>query len=69
MGLVLEIDKADPDLPNALLESFGNGEFAVPYRDQPVRCHPNQEPLLVVITTNEECELPAAFVGGSIGGS
>jgi MoxR-like ATPase len=60
--LIDEVDKADPDLPNGLLESFGNGQFAVPYRDEAVRCHRDHEPPLVVVTTNEERELPAAFV-------
>lgn len=64
MGTVLlidEIDKADPDLPNGLLEALGDGEFAVPYREMPVTAV-GREPPLVVITTNEERELPAAFV-------
>lgn len=60
--LIDEIDKADSDLPNGLLESLGNGEFHVPYLDQPVRCRPELPPPLVVITTNEERELPPAFV-------
>jgi MoxR-like ATPase len=60
--LIDEIDKADPDLPNGLLESLGNGEFHVPYLDAPVKCQPDLPPPLVVITTNEERELPAAFV-------
>lgn len=60
--LIDEIDKADPDLPNGLLESLGNGQFQVPYIDEPVRCSRAHGPPLVVITTNEERELPAAFV-------
>jgi MoxR-like ATPase len=60
--LIDEIDKADSDLPNGLLESLGNGEFHVPYLDQPVKCRPELPPPLVVITTNEERELPPAFV-------
>lgn len=59
--LIDEIDKADSDLPNGLLESLGNGEFHVPYLDEPVKCRPEPAPL-VVITTNEERELPPAFV-------
>jgi MoxR-like ATPase len=59
--LVDEIDKADADLPNGLLESLGNGEFHVPYLSDPVRSRGAATPL-VVITTNEERELPAAFV-------
>jgi MoxR-like ATPase len=60
--LIDEIDKADPDLPNGLLESLGNGEFAVPYVNDQVRCSRNNQPPLIIITTNEERELPAAFV-------
>jgi hypothetical protein len=29
--LIDEIDKADTDLPNSLLETLGNGDFKVPY--------------------------------------
>ena len=36
--------------------------FHVPYLDRPVKCQPDLPPPLVVITTNEERELPAAFV-------
>jgi MoxR-like ATPase len=64
-GVVLlldEIDKADPDVPNGLLESLGNREFSVPYFEKPVCCSHAAEPPLVVITTNEERELPAAFL-------
>jgi MoxR-like ATPase len=60
--LIDEIDKADPDLPNGLLESLGNGSFHVPYLNEPVICAAEQQPPLVVITTNEERELPAAFL-------
>ena len=60
--LIDEIDKADADLPNGLLETLGNGAFSVPYRQQPVGLGANVEPPLVVITTNEERELPSAFL-------
>ena len=67
--LIDEIDKAEPDLPNGLLETLGHYQFTVPYishLDQtstinnPVTADPSR--LLVVITTNEERELPTAFV-------
>ena len=94
-GVVLlldEIDKADPDLPNGLLETLGNLEFTVPYLNQlnvhsssGDSNHDSKKPmpsteknlagltcdglmqakpqkLLIVITTNEERELPSAFV-------
>lgn len=59
--LIDEIDKADPDLPNALLEGLANQGFAVPGRDRPVTCTPASRPL-ILLTTNEERELPAAFL-------
>ena len=71
-GIVLlldEIDKAEPDLPNGLLETLGQYQFTVPYLNQhhmqaniknPIEADPAR--LLVVITTNEERELPTAFV-------
>jgi MoxR-like ATPase len=59
--LIDEVDKAEADLPNGLLETLGNGAFTVPYRDLPVH-HSVGPPPLVVITTNEERELPGAFV-------
>ncbi len=58
--LIDEIDKADSDLPNGLLEAFGNGRFRPPAMDRPV--FKNDRPLLVVITTNEERALPDAFL-------
>jgi len=62
-GVVLlldEIDKAEPDLPNGLLETLGDYQFTVPYVNQTIKAEP--EKLLVIITTNEERELPTAFV-------
>ncbi|WP_295442171.1 hypothetical protein [uncultured Thiodictyon sp.] len=49
--LIDEIDKAEPDLPNGLLEVLGNGAFTVPYLDASVR-HQVGPPPLVVITAN-----------------
>jgi MoxR-like ATPase len=60
--LIDEIDKADTDLPNGLLETLGNGDFTVPYLGTSVRQSDECPPPLVVITTNEERELPAAFL-------
>lgn len=60
--LIDEIDKADSDLPNSLLETFGNGDFAVPYLGQSVCRSAATAAPLVIITTNEERELPAAFL-------
>lgn len=60
--LLDEIDKADADLPNSLLEILGNGAFPVPWLEQPVGLRPDQPHPLVVITTNGERDLPAAFL-------
>lgn len=60
--LIDEIDKADTDLPNGLLETLGNGDFSLPYLGQTVRQAADCPPPLVIITTNEERELPAAFL-------
>ncbi len=59
--LIDEIDKADADLPNALLEVLGNRSFKADPLDRVHKVPPERMPL-VVITTNEERELPAAFV-------
>lgn len=64
-GVVLlldEIDKADADVPNGLLECLGSGSFHPPYVEKPVVQKKETEPLLTIITTNEESELPLAFV-------
>lgn len=62
-GMVLlidEIDKAEPDLPNGLLEALANGAFEVPLLGKTVE--QSDTPPLIVITTNDERELPAAFL-------
>lgn len=59
--LVDEIDKADADVPNALLDVLANRSFTVPYLNQVVRAAPSRHPL-VLFTTNEDRELPPAFV-------
>jgi MoxR-like ATPase len=58
--LIDEIDKADTDVPNGLLEALGSGEFTPLGSKKPVKV--TGEPPLVVITTNEERVLPNAFV-------
>lgn len=60
--LIDEIDKADADLPNGLLETLGNGAFPVDYVSKIVGLSGKALPPLVIITTNEERELPAAFL-------
>lgn len=69
-GIVLlidEIDKADANLPNSLLETLDMGSFRIPWINRTVGCRlagENRESLrpLVVITTNEDRQLPPAFV-------
>lgn len=63
-GLVLlldEIDKGDPSVPNGLLAVLGDGWFDVP-GDKEIRQSLSQAPPLIVITTNGERTLPAAFL-------
>ncbi len=71
--LIDEIDKADPDIPNDLLEVFGLNRFIVDELDRPVlrniptlnkdSSSPNHfGSLLIVITTNQERDLPPAFI-------
>ena len=59
--LIDEIDKADSDLPNSLLEVLGQRSFYIAPLRLPVGGPGLQQPL-VIITTNEERELPAAFL-------
>ena len=62
--LIDEIDKAEPELPNGLLETLGNGAFSVPYCEQAeitMKDDSDHKPL-VIFTTNEERQLPKAFL-------
>jgi MoxR-like ATPase len=58
--LVDEIDKADPDVPNGLLIPLGSNQFKVTETADEVRLEEGSH--LVVVTTNEERELPQAFL-------
>jgi MoxR-like ATPase len=58
--LIDEIDKADSDVPNGLLEVLGQGRFRPQGFDDDL-CMDGEMPL-VVITTNEERALPDAFL-------
>jgi MoxR-like ATPase len=61
--LIDEIDKADPDVPNGILVALGSNEFTVTETGTTVqRENPETGRLLIVITTNEERELPLAFL-------
>lgn len=60
--LIDEIDKADAEVPNGLLEALGAGEFAVHGTREVVRPPDEAVPPLVILTTNEERTLPDAFL-------
>lgn len=60
--LIDEIDKADSDVPNSLLEILGNRSFTVPWSNTVVGQSKVTPLPLVIVTTNEERELPAAFL-------
>jgi MoxR-like ATPase len=59
--LIDEIDKADPDIPNSLLVALGSNEFRVIETAHLVEVKEDHEPF-VMITTNDERELPQAFI-------
>ncbi|GJL74922.1 MoxR family ATPase [Nitrosomonas sp.] len=59
--LIDEIDKANAELPNSLLEILGNNAIDIPWLKTTIGGKDSVPPL-VIITTNEERELPAAFV-------
>jgi len=68
--LLDEIDKADPDVPNALLVPLGSMQFEVAETQLTIRlagtpadaAAPARGRILLVITTNRERDLPPAFV-------
>lgn len=61
--LIDEIDKADADVPNSLLDVLANRSFEVPMRKMAPRIQADEHfAPLIVFTTNEDRELPAAFV-------
>jgi MoxR-like ATPase len=60
--LLDEIDKADPDVPNDLLVPLGSLEFNVEETAHTVKILDRYDPPLLIITTNAERELPAAFM-------
>jgi len=66
-GVVLlldEVDKADSDLPNSLLETLDNGRFTVPWIKKSIGVERDGQipPPLVLLTSNEDRQLPGAFV-------
>lgn len=59
--LIDEIDKADASLPNALLEVLNTGTITVDAIGQTVQGKA-ERPVVVIITSNDDRELPAAFL-------
>lgn len=59
--LLDEIDKADPDVPNDLLEAFDVRGFAVRETGHRIEAD-NTRDVLLMLTTNGERELPPAFM-------
>ncbi len=59
--LIDEIDKADAELPNGLLETLGNNAVTIPWVNK-VLGKNNTVPPFIIISTNEERELPPAFI-------
>lgn len=60
--LIDEIDKADSDLPNSLLEVFGERELSLPCKPHKLAYRAQAAlPPLILLTTNEDRELPAPF--------
>jgi MoxR-like ATPase len=59
--LLDEIDKADPDVPNSLLEVLGLRQFTVEETGREISAPQNATPL-IVITTNDERDLSRPFV-------
>jgi MoxR-like ATPase len=59
--LLDEIDKAEPDLPNDLLEALDTERFTIEELDPPLTITARRQDVLTFITTNGERQLPAAF--------
>lgn len=64
--LIDEIDKADLDFPNDLLNELEGGDFIVPETNKPIvergeGANKKRNPL-IIITSNREKELPEAFL-------
>lgn len=55
-----EIDKAESDVPNALLEALGEGRFTPDHYGQHVTI--GDVPPLVIVTSNGDKKLPPAFL-------
>jgi MoxR-like ATPase len=60
--LIDEIDKAEPDVPNDLLEVLEFARFQVDDLDVPLTVQGNRDEILIIIASNDERDMPAAFL-------
>lgn len=60
--LIDEIDKAEPDVPNDLLEVLEMAQFTVDDLDEQPVIHGDRGKMLIVITSNGERDMPTAFL-------
>lgn len=58
--LIDEIDKADPDFPNDLLNELESGKHVVTETGKPIVENPKKP--IIIITSNREKDLPDAFL-------
>ena len=59
--LIDEIDKADIDFPNDLLQALDEGRFLIQETGEEIKANPKQLPI-IFITSNDEKDLPDAFL-------
>jgi MoxR-like ATPase len=59
--LIDEIDKADIDFPNDLLQALDEGRFPIQETGEEIKANPKQSPI-IFITSNDEKDLPDAFL-------
>jgi MoxR-like ATPase len=57
--LIDEIDKADIDFPNDLLQELDEGKFTIQETGEEIKA---QQPPIIFITSNDEKDLPDAFL-------
>ncbi|MBD2514718.1 MoxR family ATPase [Nostoc sp. FACHB-973] len=59
--LIDEIDKADIDFPNDLLQALDEGRFTIQETGEEIKANPDYLPI-IFITSNDEKDLPDAFL-------
>ncbi|MEI7702790.1 MAG: MoxR family ATPase [Planctomycetia bacterium] len=60
--LIDEIDKAESEVPNGLLEALGSRQFLPQGWNNPIVQNAEAAAPLIIITTNEERSMPNAFI-------